>query len=312
MSSEQLYANGRIAVLSTKLLTKDKFVRLAECGTLAEALRVLAELGFGESAQPNDYEQVLRRETDAALGAIKELCTNGKVLGYLLCKYNYHNAKALMKGKYMRRDCLSLCFESATYPPEQMRDDFVSDNYRRYSRLMAEACDAVDTAFANGERNPQKIDMILDKACFAEMLRLAHASLCPLAVKLCDLQINCTNLTLAQRFKRAGFSAEALNEWLVAGGSISREKIAGYFEGTQSANDFPEQYRALFGSENAFATLRNKLVADYADPLTVQPALEYFFAKTDEIDLIRLILVGVKNGADKNKLKDKINQCLTK
>ncbi|MCH5153534.1 MAG: V-type ATPase subunit, partial [Clostridiales bacterium] len=47
MHSDQLYANGRIAVMSTRLLTADKFTRLAECSTLIEALRVLTENGYG-------------------------------------------------------------------------------------------------------------------------------------------------------------------------------------------------------------------------------------------------------------------------
>ena len=37
MKENQFYANGRVAVLSTKLLGQDKLTRLAECSTVAEA-----------------------------------------------------------------------------------------------------------------------------------------------------------------------------------------------------------------------------------------------------------------------------------
>ena len=60
MSNEQLFANGRIAVLSNKLLTADKYIRLTECGNLAEALRTLGECGYSAAAAESDYEQALR------------------------------------------------------------------------------------------------------------------------------------------------------------------------------------------------------------------------------------------------------------
>lgn len=313
MSSEQLFANGRIAVLSTRLLSKDKYMRLAECNNLAEALRVLSEYGFGEvTPSPNDYEMLLHSETDKTLALLKELCTNTKTLCYLLCKYDYHNAKVLMKGKYMRRDFVSMCFEGASYSPEQMRDDFVADNYGSYPKRMSEACDAIDAAFANGDRSPQTVDKILDKACFAEMLSLAKGSLSQLVVKLCDLQINAVNLTTVRRFRRADFTSQTLDEWFVDGGSIKRKTLSGLLEGSILPSELPEQYRELLRNGDAFVAMRNRLVADYADPMTVQPVLEYFFAKLDEVDLVRRILVDVKNGADKDKLKDKINRCLTK
>ncbi len=318
MSSEQLFANGRIAVMSTRLLTKDKYLRLAECNSLAEAIKVLVECGLGDAsaAQPNDYEQLLRVETDKTLASLRELCTNVKVLRYLLCKYDYHNAKVLMKGKYMRQDFVSLCFDGATYSAEQMRDDFAEDNYGNYSKYMADACDDVDAEFANGNRAPQTVDRILDKACLAEMSRLAKSSGSQLVVKLCDLHVNATNLTLVQRFKQAGFSSETLGEWIADGGSIKRATLLGLFEGA-SPDDLSERYRNLYRrdvvqQESYVKRLRNDLVRDYADPMTVQPALEYFFAKIDEVDLVRRVLTEVKNGTDKDKIKEYINQCLTR
>ena len=47
MNDNQLYANGRVAVLSTKLLAQDKLTRLAECNNVAEAVKVLTENGYG-------------------------------------------------------------------------------------------------------------------------------------------------------------------------------------------------------------------------------------------------------------------------
>ncbi|MCH5152312.1 MAG: V-type ATPase subunit, partial [Clostridiales bacterium] len=146
-SSDQLYANGRIAVLSNKLLTVDKFARLAECSSLVEALRVLSENGYGVGttlANANDYEQILRAELDATLGELKELCFDPNAVSYFLCTYDYLNAKILMKSKYQRTSGVEYCFTNASYDVEKMQEDFVRDDYSSYTKNMAEACDGID------------------------------------------------------------------------------------------------------------------------------------------------------------------------
>ncbi len=95
MGVDQLYANGRIAVMSTRLLTADKFARIAESNTLAEAVKAVAENGYGNGVTPtvpNDYEQLLVAELDEALKVFKELCGNRHAVSYFLAKYDYLNA----------------------------------------------------------------------------------------------------------------------------------------------------------------------------------------------------------------------------
>ena len=317
MISDQLYANGRIAVLSTKLFGADKFLRLAECSSLIEALRVLYENGYGNGltvSNPNDYEQILRAELDSVMASLKELCYDKNALKYLLCKYDYLNAKTLMKGKYAREDYTPYCFGEASYSKEKMQEAFVNDTYSDFTKNMAAACDQIDAEYANGNRSPQIIDKLLDKASFADMKAYAKRSSSRLITKLFDWQVNTSNLMLSYRMKKAGYSAEQFADWLIDGGSIKKEDLLRLWDGSA---DLPEEYRkfyALCSLENASLTQaekaqiegRNRLIADYKDFLTIQPALEYFFSKVDETEKIRRVLVDVKNGVDKDKIKDKI------
>uniref|UniRef100_UPI004029BAF9 V-type ATPase subunit n=1 Tax=Candidatus Fimenecus sp. TaxID=3022888 RepID=UPI004029BAF9 len=148
MSNElQIFANGRVSVLTTRLFTADKFVRLAECNSLAEAVRLLADGGYGGGvvlANPNDYDNMLRAETERLLAEFKELCVNVAARNFFLAQYDFVNAKVLMKAKYMRTDGVHGCFAEATFAPAKMQADFVDDNYADYPKAMAEGCDAVD------------------------------------------------------------------------------------------------------------------------------------------------------------------------
>ena len=218
--------------------------------------------------------------------------------------------KVLMKGKYMRQDFSESCFANAFYPVTDMRDAFNNDDYSYFSENMAEACDAIDAEYADGHRSAQIIDRLLDKAYFDDLRHFARHSGTKLLVKLADAQINTANISLVSRFKRAGLDAEQLAFWLIEGGSIKPSVLVAFFEGKLTEKDLPEEYRKqIIGgdAEMTLASIRKKLVADYADPLILQPALQYFYAKVSETELIRRIVADVKNGVDKEKIKEMIN-----
>ena len=310
MNSDQLYANGRIAVLSTRLLGADKFQRISESKTLVEALRVLQESGYANGFvldNPNDYEQLLKNELDCAISSLKELCFDKNAVKYLLCKYDYVNAKLLMKGKYMREDFSCYCFENASYSSEKMQQSFLNDSYADYGKFMAKACDQIDAEYANGNRSPQVVDMLLDKACFDEMRKYAKRSTNRVVYKLYDWFTNTSNLMLIYRLKKAGYGKTEYDKWIVDGGSLKRSTLLSLWDNEATASDLPEIYKSFYAlcnganmslrlAEQEQTSYRNKLIVEYADFLTIQPALQYFYAKVDETERVRRALIAVKNG----------------
>ena len=311
MNSDQLYANGRLAVMSTRLLGSDKFARLAECKSLVEALRVLTESGYGSGVMPdnpNDYEQILKAELDSAMALLKELCYDKNAAKFLLCKYDYVNAKLLMKGKYLREDFSAYCFDSASYDKVKMQQDFVNDTYAEYGKFMATACDQIDAEYANGNRSPQVVDKLLDKACFDEMRHYAKRSSNRVIYKLYDWLVNTSNLMLIYRLKRAGYDKSSYVHWIVDGASVKRQTLLDLWDNETVVMDLPDSYRKFYAlcltsnaslkhAEQEQIAFRNRLIADCADFLTIQPALQYFFAKVDETEKIRRALIEVKSNA---------------
>ena len=310
MNSDQLYANGRIAVLSTRLLGADKFQRLSESKTLVEAIRVLQESGYANGIvleNPNDYEQLLKNELDSAISGLKELCFDKSAVKFLLCKYDYTNAKLLMKGKYMREDYTCYCFANATYSIEKMQQAFLNDSYAEFGKYMAKACDRIDAEYADGNRSPQVVDMLLDQACFDEMRKYAKRSSSRVVYKLYDWITNTSNLMLIYRLKNAGYGKTEYEKWIVDGGSLKRATLLNLWDNESTVSDLPEPYKSFYALCNGANTslksaeqeqiaYRNKLIVEYADFLTIQPALQYFYAKVDETEKVRRALIAVKNG----------------
>lgn len=309
--SNQLYANGRIAVLSTKLLGADKFVRLAECKYVTEALKVLAECGYqgGADASSNDYVAVLTAETDQLLALFDELCYDKNAVKYFLCKFVYHNVKVLMKRKYMRVGGTDGCFNNVGMDVNALQNAIVNDDYSLCTKNMAEACDKIDTAFAEGNRSPQVIDKLLDKAMFLDLHAYAKKSSIALVKKLFDWQVDTVNLMLIYRLKKAAMDVSQLDEWYIPYGTIKKQQLLAIWQ-DEAVDGLSEQCKkfmalcsfeksSLMEAEAEQKAVRNKLVDESADSLTIQPAIKYFLQKTDEIDKVRQIIIGIKNGVTK-------------
>lgn len=318
MSNElQIFANGRVSVLTTRLFTADKFVRLAECNSLAEAVRLLADGGYGGGvvlANPNDYDNMLRAETERLLAEFKELCVNVAARNFFLAQYDFVNAKVLMKAKYMRTDGVNGCFAEATFAPAKMQADFVDDNYADYPKAMAEGCDAVDARFAAGERAPSVVDAELDKAMFAYMKKCAAKSGISVVKKLCAYRIDATNIITIARAKKAGFDETKFLSLVIDGGKVKRDTLVSLWRANaQAASDLPDDVRAVWNAlpdpARAEDVRRNKefeMLTTGGDSLSVAPVLLYFARKSHETDLVRMIIIGVKNNLPKEEIKRRI------
>ncbi len=318
MSNElQIFANGRVSVLTTRLFTADKFVRLAECNSLAEAVRLLADGGYGGGvvlANPNDYDNMLRAETERLLAEFKELCVNVAARNFFLAQYDFVNAKVLMKAKYMRTDGVHGCFSEATFAPAKMQADFVDDNYADYPKAMAEGCDAVDARFAAGERAPSVVDAELDKAMFAYMKKCAAKSGISVVKKLCAYRIDATNIITIARAKKAGFDETKFLSLVIDGGKVKRDTLVSLWRANaQAASDLPDDVRAVWNAlpdpARAEEVRRNKefeMLTTGGDSLSVAPVLLYFARKSHETDLVRMIIIGVKNNLPKEEIKRRI------
>lgn len=319
--SDQLYANGRIAVMSNKLLSADKFTRLAECSCLAEALKVLSENGYGAGVaveNPNDYDRLISAELENAISIMNELCFDRKAADYFLARYAYHNAKVLLKSKYMRTDGVNGCFKGVGADPETLQQAFVNDDYSLCSQKMAEACDKIDAEFADGNRSAQVVDTILDRALYDEMFLLAKRCKTPFVRKLYDAEVNTINLMLIYRMKKAALGRDVFQKTLLENGSIKKETLLSLWDSDGAAADLPSEYRSFYSlcvypdnknltaAEAAQKEMRDKIVVENNDPLTIQPVVKYFFNKVDETDKVRFALISVKNGVDKETIKNSL------
>ena len=117
-------------------------------------------------------------------------------------KYDYHNAKALIKAQAMGVECDAILSQRGTIPPQKLHAAFYEEDYRDIPSVLAQAMVSAAAILAH-TANPQAADFELDRAYFAQMLDLANGlSDGGFARDYVQLQIDSANLRAAVRTRR--------------------------------------------------------------------------------------------------------------
>ena len=152
-------------------------------------------------------------------------------------KYDYHNAKTVIKTGDARRDLFSGC---GRIKAETLLECCTEDNYSGLPKLLAKSIEEAKSILAR-TGNPQLADFELDRACYAEMLGIAKDSGSKFIVDYVKLLIDSINLRSAVRTVRMGKDADFLFTALIPGGSIDTDRVC-------AASTSAETLEALYAS----------------------------------------------------------------
>ena len=86
---------------------------------------------------------------------------------------DYHNVKAVLKAEFLGTDPEKYLTKGGSFSPEAMVSMIRERNFVFMSSVMKEAVNRAAEVFGKG-RDPQEIDIILDKACYSQMLAAAE------------------------------------------------------------------------------------------------------------------------------------------
>lgn len=226
--ADYFYACARVRALEAGLLGREGLLTLSEAPTLDACYNLLAERGY---ALKRDEQSgaILREETLlsmllAAYGEIAELTKEADTEVFSMWRYPYdcNNAKAAIKCFIRKKDPTGMMFDFGTVSVQDMIDAARINDFSALPTHMAQAAQDAVSAFAK-TGNPQMIDLLLDRACYSDMLEAAEMSGVEYATRLVKTKIDLINLVTCVRILRMK-NGEAgkmlLRDSLLAGGFL--------------------------------------------------------------------------------------------
>lgn len=321
-----LYISASLRCQENSLLSRERMERMLEARTNDEAAKVLMECGY-KDLEPLTAQSLTRSLDQARAETFAELAKyapNTDIVDVFRIKYDYHNAKALIKAAVTGQNVAGMLIDAGRYSLDAITaatrlGDEEAPNTALTEAMQKAVTEAVDVLAATAD--PQKSDFLLDKACYGEMLETAVRSRSSFLLGYVKLQIDAANLKAAVRCLRMGKDAEFLKRVLLPGGNISEEEVltatlsGGNLENT-FFGDLQEAARigtaAISGGrqtefekavDNALgAYLKGSHMVPFGDAVLIAFAA----AKENEITAARIIMSGRLSGVPADSIRERL------
>jgi len=318
--TEYLSISTRIRAMENRLLTRDRMNRMIEARDTGEAMKVLTECGYPEGGSLEAVLAQARADTFRDMG--KGSPEPGLVEIFQL-KYDYHNAKAILKGLAMGVEPERLLLPGGRYDPKALLEGWQREELRNCTPAFAGAMLRAK-ALLEEQRDPQQADLILDRACYEEMARLAKKLESPFLQGYVRLSVDVANLRTAVRVARMGKEGDFLRRVLLPGGNVSEQTVAAARGETlgevfrsgklaQAAELGAKLARPGGGTLTAFEKACDDALTDYLSaarrvPFGEETVIGYLYAKEAELTAIRTIFAGRAAGLDGDTIRSRLRE----
>ena len=319
---DYLYISSLLRAREPRMLSREKAERMLDAPNFEDAAKMLTDSGYEDMSQMTvkQIETALADRRAAVFHELESLVPNAAALDLFRLKYDYHNAKVLIKSDAMHQNDASLLSASGRIAPDTMQKRFQEDRLRDLPGELGSAAEEAKNLLARSA-NPQLSDFLLDKAYFREMTGLAEALDSDFARAYVALLADSTNLRSAVRILRMGKDIGYLQEALVSGGSVSEERLiqgvageglASVFGGTALSKASQLGSEAVSGGTlTAFELACDNAVADYLANAKLcsfgeESVLAYLAGTENELTAVRMILTGRLSGVPSDTIRERL------
>ena len=318
--TDYLAISARIRAMENKLLTRERMDQMIEARDSAVAMKLLAESGYNDGA---GLEAALAQARAEVFKDMEQGAPDPRLVEVFQIKYDYHNAKTILKAQAMGSDPERLLLSGGRYDPAQLWDGWKREALSGVSVEFSKAMEQAQAALAEGG-DPQQADLILDRACYGEMAGLAKELRSPFLQGYVRLSVDIANLRAAVRVARMGREGEFLRQVLLPGGNVSEGTIASargdalgevFRSGplSQAAGLGAKLAQPEGGSLTAFErecdnALTAYLAAARRVPFGEETVIGYLYAKEQEFTAIRAIFAGRAAGLDGDTIRSRLRE----
>ncbi len=323
-ATDYLYLSAYLRAKEASLLHRERLERMAAAPTADEAVKVLAECGYPELEGSSDaaLEAAFSARRAQVLDDMEKLCPEKALVDAARLRFDYHNAKVLVKGEASGAGGEELLSDCGRVKAETLREAFQQDDWRAVPGALSAAIREARSTLARTS-NPQITDMGLDKAYYKELLSLTETLSTDFYTRYVRLCIDTSNLRSAVRCLRGHMDEGILAAAVIEGGNVPAgpmvrrvygDGIAAVFTGRALAEAAALGEAAAEGApltpferacENALTRfLRDAKYVSFGPEAVVA----YLAMLEGEIVAARMIILGKRGGVSHETLRERLRE----
>lgn len=321
-----MYASSRMRALETRIVGRERIEHLADAASMDELYARLVDCGVTlvrDERGDVQIEPTLQGILKQALDDVLEAAPAPELFGFLRYPYDCHNIKSAIKSHLRGLSPMEMLSPLGTVSMEAVAKMPVTGDFSGLPAAMEQAAPLAMQAYAKTS-NPRAIDLIIDKACYADMLASARQSGDELHVQLVRTAIDLTNLLICLRLVRmqAGEQGEMLlDQAMLAGGEIDVGSFKkAYAQGEDAViscltGTAYDKLAASLREKGRTAAEAERLVDDYRMELVrtvryttfgASVLTAYFYAQEYAIKNIRIVAAAKRAGLDAQTIRERI------
>lgn len=318
-----IFLSAMLRAREPKLLNAERAFRMIEAGSFQETAKMLTEQGYTDMSGMTAKEvcEELNRYRESVFAEVSRLSPDSAVTDLLRMKYDYHNAKVVIKAEAMNVNADRLFSESGRVRPNILKEQYAEERFSLLPGHLGTAMEEAKTVLARTS-NPQLADFVLDRACFAELWETAEHSGDAFLKEYVRLWIDAVNLRSTVRTLRMEKPVDFLKEALLPNGGIGVDRIVSGSPDPETlqtlyANTLLEKAAALgFAVQKGGALTAFERECDNAVNTCLkkakmvnfgsEPVVAYLAAVETELTAVRMILTGKLSGIKNEVLRERL------
>ena len=318
--TDYLFVSAYLRAKEPQLLSREKAERML-ASSVQEAARILEGCGYADVLSVG-LDRALNDRRTAVFDDLEAIAPKDGIVSLFRMRYDYHNAKTLIKAEAMGKDPSGLLLGGGRVDAQALKTAYETGEAGPAPQAVLEAMTAARDALSRSA-DPQLADLILDRAYFAEYHAAAAQVGSSFLMGYAALQADSANLRAAVRARRMQKDAGFLEGVLVPGGSVDPAEIC-------RALGQDEPFAPLFAASALFAAAQagdesqtgsltaferlcdDTLTAYFAKARTVvfgeQVVIAYLCALETEIAAARMIVNGLQIGLPADTIRTRLRE----
>ena len=306
-----------------KLLNVEKASRMLDASSFEEAAKLLTDCGYDDMSQmsSSEIEQALSGHRKEIFDELERLAPDQAIPELFRMKYDYHNAKVILKAEAMQTPSEHLLSDAGRISPALLQGLYHEEKYSSMPGALGKAMEEAAEVLARTS-NPQQADFVLDQAYYAEFLKTAGESGNSFLLGYGKLLIDAANLKSTVRTVRMGKDRDFLRDALIPGGNVStdrflsstdKEALVSLFSCSELEKAAALGAEAMDGSTKltAFELACDNAVNAYLGKAKLisfgsEPVTAYLAAVENEITAVRMILTGRLAGVKSETIRERL------
>lgn len=320
---DYLCLSAMLKAREARMLTGEKAERMLAAPSVEEAAKLLCDCGYEDMSamSAKQIEKALGVRQAELLSELEKLSPDKSLVAVFRIKYDYHNAKTVIKANAESETRLDLLSNCGRINAQTLLECCTEDDYRGLPKELEKAMVEAKSILAR-TANPQLADFVLDKACYAEMLAAADESGSEFLTGYVKLLIDGINLRSAVRTARMGKDADFLSVALIPGGNIDASRVCAASDSAESlaalyANTVLEK-AAVSGAEaisggrmTAFEKACDNAINEYLKKAKLvafgpEAVTAFLAAQETEITAVRIMLTGRLAGIAPETIQERL------